>query len=62
MYMFDGMQPMDEDEDSGMSEQQKERAELGDGQTVFSERTDKVELMGVDERGKGDKDEFHRDL
>lgn len=50
------------DDDGGMSRRQADRAELDEEQTVFSERTDKVELMGVDKTGRGDKDVYHEDL
>lgn len=53
---------MDIEETDPMDERQQARADLDEEQTVFSERTDKVEIMGTDERGKGDKDIHHEDL
>jgi ribonuclease HIII len=57
---FEPMDPIP-DEEPEISERQLARADLDEEQTVFSARTDKVEIMGTDERGKGDKDIYHKD-
>lgn len=58
--MFDGLDPGPIQDP--MDDRQVARAELDEEQTVFSARTDKVEIMGTDETGKGDKDIAHKDL